>query len=97
MRMPPVTPLIPGADTTAPTTPTVTGFTVSFAALLDQRRAQEMASSITVDGRSAHLVPAVRQGVTVFRVVLGPYSSRAEAERAGKASGRQYWVYEGPP
>jgi hypothetical protein len=97
MRMPPVTPLIPGADTTAPTTPTLTGFTVSFAALLDQRRAQEMASSITVDGRTAHLVPAVRQGVTVFRVVLGPYSSRADAERAGKASGRQYWVYEGPP
>ena len=98
MRMPPVTPLIPGGtDTTAPTTPALTGFTVSFAALLDQQRAQEMASSIKVDGRSAHLVPAVRQGVTVFRVVLGPYSSRADAERAGKASGRQYWVYEGPP
>jgi hypothetical protein len=100
MRMPPVTPLLPPTgDTTPPATgtPAPTGFTVSFAALLDQRRAQEMASAIKVDGRTAHLVPAVRQGVTVFRVVLGPYSSRADAERAGKASGRQYWVYEGPP
>ena len=97
MRMPPVTPLLPPTDSTAPATPALTGFTVSFAALLDQQRAQEMASSIRVEGRTAHLVPAVRQGVTVFRVVLGPYSSRADAERAGKASGRQYWVYEGPP
>lgn len=99
MRMP-VTPLLPPTgDSAAPATgtPPLTGFTVSFAALLDQRRAQEMASAIQVEGRTAHLVPAVRQGVTVFRVVLGPYSSRADAERAGKTSGRQYWVYEGPP
>jgi hypothetical protein len=104
MRMPPVQePLLPPpADSLAPPAQqqppaALTGFTVSFAALLDQRRAQEMAATIKVDGRTAHLVPSVRQGVTVFRVVLGPYSSRAEAERAGKSSGRQYWVYEGPP
>ena len=100
MRMPPVTPLLPPTGDTAAQTSRpagITGFTVSFAALLDQRRAQEMASAIKVDGRTAHLVPAVREGVTIFRVVLGPYSSRADAERAGKASGRQYWVYEGPP
>jgi hypothetical protein len=98
LRMPPVEPIVPSTDTTAPATPRpLTGFTVSFAALLDQRRAQELATSITVEGRSAHIVPAVRQGVTVFRVVLGPYSTRADADRAGKASGRPYWVYEGPP
>ena len=100
MRMPPVTPILPPTGDSAapmPGTPSLSGFTVSFAALLDQGRAQEMASAIKVDGRTAHLVPAVRQGVTIFRVVLGPYSSRAEAERAGKSSGRQYWVYEGPP
>jgi hypothetical protein len=100
MRIPPVTPLLPPPGDTggAPRpTPAVAGFTVSFAALLDQARAQEMATSIRVEGRSAHIVPAVRQGVTVFRVVLGPYSSRAAAESAGKASGRPYWVYEGPP
>jgi hypothetical protein len=98
MRMPPVTPLLPPTgDTSAPPSPRLTGFTVSFAALLDQAKAQELASTIKVDGRTAHIVPSVRQGVTIFRVVLGPYSSRAEADRAGKSSGRQYWVYEGPP
>ena len=99
LRMPPVTPLLPPtSDSAAPATaPAVTGFTVSFAALLDQRKAQEMAATIRVDGRAAHLVPSVRQGVTVFRVVLGPYATRADADRAGKSSGRQYWVYEGPP
>lgn len=103
MRMPPVTPILPPAgDTTArrdsaaaPRTPT--GFTVSFAALLDQKKAREMADGIRVDGRTAHIVPAVREGTTIFRVVLGPYSTRADAERAGRASGRPYWVYEGPP
>jgi hypothetical protein len=100
MRMPPVTPLLPPTGDTTSTPagpPAVTGFTVSFAALLDQARAQQMANEIKVDGRNAHIVPAVRQGITVFRVVLGPYTSRADADRAGKASGRQYWVYEGPP
>ncbi len=100
MRMPPVTPLLPPTDDTGGSErrpPALSGFTVSFAALLDRARAQEMSTSIRVEGRSAHIVPAVRQGVTVFRVVLGPYSSRAEAEAAGRASGRPYWVYEGPP
>ena len=101
MRMPPVVPLLPpaaGDTATADSTPrAVTGFTVSFAALLDQTKAREMADAIRVDGRTAHVVPAVREGVTIFRVVLGPYSARADAERAGRTSGRPYWVYEGPP
>jgi cell division septation protein DedD len=103
MRMPPVVPLLPPpGDTTARpdsvTAPRVpTGFTVSFAALLDQKKARDMAEAIRVDGRTAHVVPAVREGATIFRVVLGPYSTRADAERAGKTSGRPYWVYEGPP
>jgi cell division protein FtsN len=36
-------------------------------------------------------------GTILYRVVLGPYGSEAEAERAGKQSGRDYWVYEGEP
>ena len=103
MRMPPVTPILPPAGDTAQRRDSTavsrapTGFTVSFAALLDQQKAREMAEGIRVDGRTAHVVPAVREGVTIFRVVLGPYSSRPDAERAGRASGRPYWVYEGPP
>jgi hypothetical protein len=33
----------------------------------------------------------------VYRVVLGPYASRAEAERIGKSSGQSYWIFEGAP
>ncbi len=99
MRMPPVAAPPPAmADSgLLPPARGLTGFTVSFAALLDQAKAREMANGIRVDGRVAHIVPAVREGTTIFRVVLGPYSTRADAERAGRTSGRPYWVYEGPP
>jgi hypothetical protein len=39
----------------------------------------------------------MRDGVTVFRVVLGPFDSRQEAERAGMLSRMSYWVFEGAP
>jgi hypothetical protein len=101
---PPPPPILPG-DTTGTTRPPLpipdsaraTGFTVSFANLADPVRARAMAETIRVDGRVAHVVPTFITGSTSYRVVLGPYSSRAEAERAGQASGKQYWVYEGPP
>ena len=105
MRLPPVPaggggllpPTSDSAAPAAPAAPRVTGFTVSFAALLDQKKAREMADGIRVDGRQGHVVPAIREGTTIYRVVLGPYSTRADADRAGRASGRPYWVYEGPP
>ena len=102
MRMPPVTPILPPTtDSASSSAPAArrgpTGFTVSFAALLDQAKAREMADGIRVEGRGAHIVPAVREGTTIYRVVLGPYGARADAERAGRTSGRPYWVYEGPP
>jgi len=29
--------------------------------------------------------------------VMGPYTTREEAERVGRASRREYWIYEGSP
>lgn len=72
-------------------------WTVSFATLLDQTRADELARTIEVDGRRARVVPGDRDGVPVFRVLLGPFNSRQEAERAGMASRLSYWVFEGVP
>ena len=89
---PPTTP-----PATPPTPPVATGFTVSFATLLDQGRAEELARAIRVDGRTARVLSSVRDGTPIYRVVLGPYATRAEAERVGSASGRQFWVYEGNP
>jgi hypothetical protein len=75
-----------------------TGFTVQFAALLDRDSAQARAARITVDGHSAHVVAAPRGAATVYLVVLGPFSSRADAEAAGHASKQANpWIYAGAP
>ena len=73
------------------------GYTVSFAALLVADKARELASSIRVGSENARVVTAVRDGSTIYRVVLGPYPTREEAERIGRESKQSYWIYEGGP
>jgi cell division septation protein DedD len=73
------------------------GFTVSFAALLVADKARELAASIRVGSENARVVTAVRDGSTIYRVVLGPYPTRDEAERIGRESKQSYWIYEGGP
>jgi hypothetical protein len=90
----------PGGRPGAPEAPRPTGretWTVSFATLLAEDRAVEMAERIRVDGRSARVVAGNRDGIPIWRVVLGPYDSRDAAERAGMASRLPYWVFEGVP
>ena len=91
-----------GADTTrAPTVsvpqPQSTGFTVSFAALLSEDKAQQVATSIKVNGTAAHVVSTTTAGSPIFRVVMGPFATREEADKIGRASKREYWIYEGSP
>ena len=73
------------------------GYTVSFAALLVADKARELAASIRVGSENARVVTAVRDGSTIYRVVLGPYPTREEAERVGRDSKQSYWIYEGGP
>ena len=87
----PVTPPPPARDTTP------RGFTVSFAVLLDGVKARELAAKIVVDGKNARVVPGSNDGIPVYRVVLGPYATREEADRVGKTSGQAYYVYAGTP
>ncbi|MCY7380537.1 MAG: SPOR domain-containing protein [Gemmatimonadaceae bacterium] len=70
------------------------GWTVSFAALLVPERAAELAARIRVGNESARVVTALRDGSTIYRVVLGPYPTRAEAERVGREAKTSFWVYE---
>lgn len=72
-------------------------YTVSFAAMLNERQAREMARRIRVDGVQARVITSDRDGRTIYRVIMGPYTSRAEAERVGRESRADYWIYEGPP
>ena len=87
------------ADTTAIAADTASspGFIVSFAAFLTEDRAKDLAGTIKVGGESARVITSSRDGSTIYRVVLGPYLSKEEAESAGRASGHTYWVYEGNP
>ncbi|MBX7120370.1 MAG: SPOR domain-containing protein [Gemmatimonadaceae bacterium] len=96
--LPPEAP--PAAQGQDPAPPRPAGketWTVSFATLLAEDRAREMADRIRVDGRVARVVAGNRDGIPIWRVVLGPFDSRDDAERAGIASKLPYWVFEGPP
>ena len=70
------------------------GFAVSFAAVLNQQKAQEIAAGIEVGGTRAHVMPTQSGGTPIYRVVLGPYATKDEADRIGRDSKRQYWVFE---
>jgi hypothetical protein len=72
-------------------------YTVSFAALLVADKARELAAQIKVGNENARVVTAMRDGSTIYRVVLGPYPTREEAERIGRESKQSFWVYEGGP
>ena len=73
------------------------GFVVSFATLLSEPAARTEASRIAVDGAQARVVTSSVSGHPVFRVVLGPYATRGDADRVGKRAGHAYWIYEGVP
>jgi cell division septation protein DedD len=87
----------PGNATSVTTNAPSAGFTVSFAALLSEEKAQQLASSIKVNGSDAHVVSTTTAGSPIFRVVMGPFPTREEADRVGRASKREYWIYEGSP
>jgi hypothetical protein len=77
--------------------PTAGGYIVSFAALLSEERARETAEQIRVGDEKPRVQPTPRDGSTIYRVVLGPYPTRDEADRVGRSSGQPYWVYEAQP
>ncbi len=70
-------------------------FVVQFGALKAERPAQQLAASIKANGEKARVVVTATNGVALYRVILGPFRTRADAERAGQAAGRDYWVFEG--
>jgi hypothetical protein len=73
------------------------GYTVSFAALLVPDKARDLAAQIRVGSEGARVVTAMRDGSTIYRVVMGPYATREEADRIGRESKQSYWIYEGGP
>jgi len=97
-------PVPPGRDTLAAPPPppqrvdsAKLGFLVSFAAVLSEAAARDQATKIVVEGHQARVVTGTTSGVTVYRVVLGPYATRDEADRVGRASGLSYYVMVAAP
>ncbi len=70
-------------------------FVVQFAALKAEGPAKQLASAISSKGTKAHVAMTSTNGIVLYRVILGPFRSRSDAERAGQAAGRDYWVFEG--
>ena len=78
------------------TVPKPVGFTVSFFTLLSEQRAQAEAAAIRVGDQTAHVETVMRSGVPMYRVILGPYPTCAEAQRVAKAAGKTgAWIPEG--
>ncbi|MCC7055211.1 MAG: SPOR domain-containing protein [Gemmatimonadaceae bacterium] len=84
------------APAAAPQTPGERGgYLVQFAALKAEQPARQLANAIRANGERARVVATSTNGIPLYRVILGPFRSRADAERAGQAAGRDYWVFEG--
>lgn len=73
------------------------GFTVSFASLLSESAARVLADRIRIDGRRPRVVATTSDGVTIYRVVVGPFDTREAAVAAGERSGVPFWVFAGLP
>ena len=70
---------------------------MSFAAFVSEAPARQRAAIISVEGQKARVVTGETNGTTIYRVVLGPYPTKADAERIGRESRQSFWVYEGTP
>jgi sporulation related protein len=92
-----VAPAPPPPRDTTPPAPAAKGFIVSFAALLNEQKAHELAATIHVHNETARVQSTPREGQTIYRVILGPYPTKDEAERVGRDSKQNYWVYEATP
>jgi len=93
----PRTPVPPRNPSAADSAARASGYTVQFAALRAQDAAAAVLRDTHVTGATPRLVATTRDGVTIYRVVIGPFATREEAERVARTSGKSYWVYEGAP
>jgi cell division septation protein DedD len=88
----------PGIAEAEAAVPSARGYTVQFAAAGSEREARAAIRRIKLaPGLTPRIVPTMRNGKTLYRVVVGPFASRAQADRVGRASGHDYWLYEGAP
>ncbi|PYP66383.1 MAG: hypothetical protein DMD26_08035 [Gemmatimonadetes bacterium] len=81
----------------APTHIVPKGWIVQFAALLNEQQARELAATIHIGNETSRVQPTPLEGQTIYRVVLGPFPTKDEAERVGRDSKLKYFLYEATP
>lgn len=69
----------------------------SFATMISESRAEALAASMRAAGLSPRVERFAGTRGPVYRVVIGPYPTRDEAERAGRTTGREFWIFESTP
>ena len=87
-------------EATSPSAPAARGFTVQFAAAPTEREALAALRRLALPAPGGRVVPRTVNGTLVYRVVAGPFATRAEAERvrrAAGAAGAAAWIYGGAP
>jgi hypothetical protein len=70
---------------------------VSLASHATEVAARAEAERVVIGGVPAMVQRGDAGGRVVFRVVVGPYTTRGAAEGAGAASGRSHWVFSSTP
>lgn len=70
------------------------GWYASFAAFPNEERARAIAGGIAGGGQRARIVTSTATGQTIYRVVLGPFPTRDDADRAARETRRGYWLFE---
>jgi len=93
---PPRIPVDSGSATASPPART-RGWIVSFATFVSEEPARKRAFAISVDGQKARVVTGQANGTTIYRVILGPFPTKVDAERVGRDSHESFWVFEGNP
>jgi hypothetical protein len=79
-------------DTVVPPPP---GFVLQFKASGSEQLARDFAATIKVGTETPRIETSMIAGIPVYRVVLGPYPTREEAERIGRASGLSFCIFDG--
>ena len=75
------------------------GYIVQFAATSTEREARATLLQLRLpDGVFARIIPSIRRGRTVYRVIVGPFATRTQAERVARGAGAEdFFLYEGAP
>ncbi len=95
--------LAPSPVTAAPPPPDAQrarGYTVQFAAAPTEREALATLRRLALPSPGGRVVPRTVDGKIVYRVVAGPFATRADAERVRRtagAAGARAWIYGGAP